>query len=113
MTEDIITPIEDKEALHPNMLKCINCGESAEFHVNGNRVCSDEVCVGKYCYKISLRERGPLGLDDTIWRLEKELEYLQTNYPITRGSRIIHVRYTLDELYEQQTRRDLEFLQEE
>ena len=140
MTEDIITPIDDKEALHPNMLKCINCGEPAEFHVNGTRVCSDEVCVGKYCYNRSSREQSPPSLDETIWALERLLKALKEGRPVSRltvnysvdlqeirmntslsrywrqtntSPTISDIEWKLGELYEQQTRRDLEFLQEE
>ena len=154
MTEDIITPIDDKEALHPNMLKCINCGEPAAFHVNGKRVCSDEVCVGKYCYNWGWLRQRPRSLDETIWELErelKELAHIEKSYqqydswarttsrnqkhipswlrtPVSRRgwledkgfdsldslhSRVKAIVEKLDGLYKEQTRRDLEFLQEE
>ena len=48
--EDDIKKItdEEKETLHPRMLKCINCGVPAVFYVNRSRVCSDQICMDKY-----------------------------------------------------------------
>ena len=159
MTEYIITPIDDKEALHPNMLKCVNCGEPAAFHVNGKRVCSDEVCVRRYAGRARSAEylasmKSPKSLDDTIWELERELKklaHIEKSYqqydswarttsrnekhlprwlrkPVSRRgwlkdkgfdsldslhSQVKVIVEKLDGLYEQQTRRDLEILQEE
>ncbi len=46
--EDRINKITNRENLHPNMLKCVNCGAPAEFYVNNTRVCSDRICTDKY-----------------------------------------------------------------
>lgn len=45
---DTINEITNRENLHPNMLKCVNCGAPAEFYVNTTRVCSDRICTDKY-----------------------------------------------------------------
>jgi hypothetical protein len=46
--KDNINKITNRENLHPNMLKCVNCGAPAEFYVNNTRVCSDRICTDKY-----------------------------------------------------------------
>lgn len=138
MTEDIITPIEDKEALHPNMLKCVNCGEPAAFHVNGKRVCSDTACVNKYRLK-DLDNDLPWRIRDAELSLERAQQayrklprrpalppttsYFYANAKWKRDNwderekrlarHITNAQSSLNELVEEQTKRYQEYLSEE
>ena len=127
--EDDIRKFTDKENLNPNMLKCINCGEPAEFYVNNNRVCSDTVCVNAYCrveynnllYLIKTAESrfsrlvaeyrelprrpcrfAPLWERNEWAKSEKQL-----------ATAINNTERRLNELIEEQTKRYQEYLQEE
>ena len=123
MTEYIITPIDDKEAPHPNMLKCINCGEPAVFYVNGKRVCFDKVCFNKYTgafNELSLRKE----IDDAITRiLDLKHEYWLLRYSCTYNGTCLEceevrkeltlAKERLNELLEERTKRYREYLGEE
>ena len=127
MKEYIITPIEDKEGLHPNMLKCINCGEPAVFHVNGNRVCFDKVCFNRYTGAFSelfLRKE----IDEARYRvteLKAECRIVKIqDYRYYRGERgdkkleevekeLEIAEKRLNELQEERTKRYREYLGEE
>jgi len=133
---------EEKETLNPRMLKCVNCGVPAELYVNNNRVCSDTVCVNVYRlvdWNTSLRHL----IRDAAWRLsECEKKYGElprrpirlpdptkpTDYYLAAAKRkcddwderekrlatyVANAKRSLNELFEEQTKRYQEYLQEE
>ena len=122
MKEYIITPIDDKEALHPNMLKCVNCGEPAVFYVNGKRVCSDKVCFNRYTRafnELSLHKEIDNARQRVQWAKASK-EHAYSKYRYGRGNILEEAKKELeiaekqlDELLEERTKRYREYLQEE
>ena len=130
---------EEKETLNPRMLKCVNCGVPAELYVNNKRVCSDTVCVNVYSV-VEWNNHLPSLIRDAEWslsRVRKEYGELPrrpvwlprpTSYYYASAkkkrddwdehekrlaTRVANAERWLNELFEEQTKRYQEYLQEE
>jgi len=118
---------EEKETLNPRMLKCVNCGVPAELYVNNKRVCSDTVCVNVYSV-VEWNNHLPSLIRDAEWslsRVRKEYGELPRRpvYDFYRNkwdehekrlaTRVANAERWLNELFEEQTKRYQEYLQEE
>lgn len=84
--EDSINKITNRENLHPNMLKCVNCGAPAEFYVNNTRVCSDRICTDKYRHmrsesRVSNAKQRIQDAKFSIRRLRLESSFDERNKP--------------------------------
>ena len=137
--KDSINKITNRENLHPNMLKCVNCGVPAELYVNNTRVCSDTVCVNVYRL-VEWDKHLPFLINDAERRLSRCVtEYRElprrpvwlprpTSYYYASAkkkrddwderekrlaTRIANAERSLNELFEEQTKRYQEYLQEE